>query len=95
MKEPKLLTENAWFEETTDSVVIMIDRISIAFLIEEFIDFCNEMDEIRWTQDRYIDAMVEETNMTKTHLKKILNRKVNAYFTAGEAVELGIADIIF
>jgi len=55
----------------------------------------NEMDEIRWTQDRYIDAMVEETNMTKAHLKKILNRKVNAYFTAEEAVELGIADIIF
>lgn len=55
----------------------------------------NEMDEIRWTQDRYIEAMVEETNMSKAHLKKILNRKVNAYFTAEEAVELGIADIIF
>ena len=55
----------------------------------------NEMDEIRWTQDKYIEAMVEETNMTKAHLKKILNRKVNAYFTAEEAVELGIADIIF
>ena len=55
----------------------------------------NEMDEIRWTQERYIEAMVDETNMTKTHLKKILNRKVNAYFTAEEAVELGIADIIF
>lgn len=55
----------------------------------------NEMDEIRWTQDRYIEAMVQETNMTKTHLKKILDRKVNAYFTAEEAVELGIADIIF
>jgi len=55
----------------------------------------NEMDEIRWTQDRYIDAMVGETNMTKTHLKKIINRKVNAYFTAEEAVELGIADTIF
>jgi ATP-dependent protease ClpP protease subunit len=55
----------------------------------------NEMDEIRWTQDRYIEAMVGETNMTKAHLKKILNRKVNAYFTAEQAVELGIADIIF
>ena len=55
----------------------------------------NEMDEIRWTQDRYIEAMVEETNMSKAHLKRILNRKVNAYFTAEEAVELGIADIIF
>ena len=55
----------------------------------------NEMDEIRWMQERYIEAMVEETNMTKAHLKKIINRKVNAYFTAEEAVELGIADIIF
>jgi ATP-dependent protease ClpP protease subunit len=55
----------------------------------------NEMDEIRWIQDRYIEAMVSETNMSKIHLKKILNRKVNAYFTAEEAVELGIADIIF
>jgi len=55
----------------------------------------NEMDEIRWVQDRYIEAMVSETNMSKTHLKKILNRKVNAYFTAEEAVELGIADTIF
>jgi len=55
----------------------------------------NEMDEIRWVQDRYIEAMVQETNMSKSHLKKILNRKVNAYFTAEEAVELGIADTIF
>ena len=55
----------------------------------------NEMEEIRWIQDRYIEAMVSETNMSKTHLKKILDRKVNAYFTAEEAVELGIADIIF
>ena len=55
----------------------------------------NEMDEIRWVQDRYIEAMVQETNMSKSHLKKILNRKVNAYFTAEEAVELVIADTIF
>ena len=53
------------------------------------------MDEIRWVQDRYIEAMVSETSMSKSHLKKILNRKVNAYFTAEEAVELGIADTIF
>ena len=37
----------------------------------------------------------ESNSICKTHLKKILNRKVNAYFTAEEAVELGIADIIF
>ena len=55
----------------------------------------NEMDEIRWIQEKYIEAMVEETNMTKAYLKKIINRKVNADFTAEEAVELGIADTIF
>jgi len=54
----------------------------------------NEMDEIRVVQEKYINAMVQETNMTKRHLKKILDRKVNAYFTAEEAVELGIADTI-
>jgi len=30
----------------------------------------NEMDEIRWVQDRYIEAMVQETNMSKSHLKR-------------------------
>ena len=52
----------------------------------------NEMDEIRYTQDRYIEALVQETDMTKRHLKKLIERKVNVYLTAEEAVEYGIAD---
>ena len=32
--------------------------------------------------------------MTKKQLKKMLERKVNVYLSADEAVELGIADII-
>jgi ATP-dependent protease ClpP protease subunit len=32
--------------------------------------------------------------MSKTQLKKMLDRKVNVYLSAEEAVELGIADII-
>ncbi len=55
----------------------------------------NEMDEIRIIQDKYVEAMVVETNMTKRYLKKILDRKLNAYFTAEEAVELGLADEVF
>ena len=54
----------------------------------------NEMDELRWVQQRYVEAMVEETNMTKKYLTKLLDRKVNAYLGAQEAVELGIADEI-
>ena len=52
----------------------------------------NEMDEIRWLQDRYITALVEETDMTKSFLKKLIGRKVNVYLTAEEAVEYGMAD---
>ncbi len=54
----------------------------------------NEMEEVRNTQEQYIKALVGETNMTTRQLKKMLERKVNIYLTAQEAVELGIADII-
>ena len=52
----------------------------------------NEMDEIRWIQEQHVKCLVEESNMTARHLKKLLARKVNVYLTAEEAVELGIAD---
>ena len=48
----------------------------------------NEMDEIRWIQDQHVKCLVEETNMSSRHLKKLLGRKVNVYLNAEEAVEL-------
>jgi len=54
----------------------------------------NEMDEIRNSQENYVAALVKETNLTKRTLKKLLERKVNVYLSAAEAVEYGIADII-
>jgi ATP-dependent Clp protease protease subunit len=54
----------------------------------------NEMEEMRWIQEQHIDALVQETDITKRHLKKLLDRKVNVYLDAKEAVEYGIADII-
>ncbi|MEC7124997.1 MAG: ATP-dependent Clp protease proteolytic subunit [Bacteroidota bacterium] len=54
----------------------------------------NEMDAIEQIQKMYSDALIEETNMTKKDLKKLLERKVNVYLSAEEAVELGIADVI-
>jgi ATP-dependent Clp protease protease subunit len=54
----------------------------------------NEMDEIRNSQESYMAALVKETNLTKRTLKKLLERKVNVYLSAAEAVEYGIADII-
>ena len=53
-----------------------------------------EMEEVRWAQEKYIDALVQTTDMTKAYLRKLLKRKVNVYLTAQEAVDLGIADEI-
>lgn len=54
----------------------------------------NEMEEIRFTQDAYLHALSAESNMTYTQLKKMIDKKVNVYLSAEEAVKMGIADII-
>lgn len=54
----------------------------------------NEMQEIRHTQDSYLRALADETNMTYTQLRKMIDKKVNVYLSAEEAVKMGIADII-
>ena len=54
----------------------------------------NEMEAIEQLQQMFIDCLVEETKMTKKQLREMLDRKVNVYLSAEEAVELGIADII-
>jgi len=54
----------------------------------------NEIEEAMWTQDKYIDALVESSDMTKRYIKKLIDRKVNVYLDAKEVVELGIADEI-
>ena len=40
------------------------------------------------------EALVEETNLTMKQVKKIVSKNLDAYFSAEEAVEMGIADII-
>jgi len=55
----------------------------------------NELEEVQWTQSQYIKALADETNMTQKYIKNLLNRKVNVYLTAQEAVEYGIADEVF
>jgi len=55
----------------------------------------NELEEVQWTQNQYIKALADETNMTEKYIKNLLNRKVNVYLTAEEAVEHGIADEVF
>lgn len=54
----------------------------------------NEMSETRWIQQQLIEAMVEETNLTEKQLKKMLNKNMDLYLSAEDAVKYGIADII-
>ena len=57
-------------------------------------DLENEMAEAKWTQERLVTCLTEETKMTKRYIKKLLAKRMNVYLTAEEAIELGIADEI-
>tara|TARA_B100001123_G_scaffold443753_1_gene590602 strand:- start:6256 stop:6876 length:621 start_codon:yes stop_codon:yes gene_type:complete len=57
-------------------------------------DLTNELEAISDLQKMYTKCLVAETNMTKSDIKEMLNRNVNVYLSAEEAVKLGIADII-
>ena len=59
-----------------------------------FHSLINEMEEIKFTQTAYLKALADETNMSFNELKRMIDKKVNVYLSAEEAVKLGIADII-
>ena len=52
----------------------------------------NELEEIKWTQQRYIEALIAETKMSQSTINKLLQKHVNIYLSAEEAVKYGIAD---
>lgn len=57
-------------------------------------DLKNEMKEIQAIQDLYIEALSNETKLTKKKLKEMFSENVNVYLSAEQAVKYGIADII-
>ena len=57
-------------------------------------DLENEVQEVKFTQKLWTKALLKETNMTEAYLKRLMKKKVNVYFDAEKAIELGIADII-
>ena len=72
---------------------VMIHAVS-ACNIGSVHNLVNELDEIQNLQEAYIDAIVDNSNFTKRSLKKLMDRKVNVYLSAEEAIEYGIADIL-
>jgi len=50
--------------------------------------------EAETLEQMMFEALVEESNLTMKRIKKIVSKNLDAYFSAEEAVEMGIADII-
>ena len=72
---------------------VMIHSVN-AGSVGELHNIENEVKAIKQMQDLYINAMCNETQMTKRQIQKLIDRKINVYLTAEEAIEYGIADEI-
>lgn len=54
----------------------------------------NELEEIKWVQERYIQTLAGYTNLTPGKIKKLLKAQRDVYISAEEAIKMGIADEI-
>jgi ATP-dependent Clp protease protease subunit len=54
----------------------------------------NELEEIRWIQERYIECLSSYTKLTPSKIKKILKSQKDVYISSEEAIKMGIADEI-
>lgn len=53
-----------------------------------------DMKEVKWVQRQFIVNLAAHTNMNEKKLASIMRRKYDSFFSAQEAVSMGIADII-
>ena len=54
----------------------------------------NELEEIKWIQERYIECLSNYTKLTPSKIKKLLKTQKDVYISAEEAIKMGIADEI-
>ena len=54
----------------------------------------NELEEIKWVQERYIQCLASYTKLTPSKIKKMLKTQKDVYISAEEAIKMGIADEI-
>jgi len=54
----------------------------------------NELEEIKWVQERYIETLANYTKLTPSKIKKLLKTQKDVYISAEEAIKMGIADQI-
>jgi len=70
-----LLSESAIFDKLTETVVIQLDRMSIALSIDEFIDFCTQIEEARNLFFKMEDYVIGTYNSPEGDKKITLLRK--------------------
>jgi hypothetical protein len=71
MNEPLELSPNVWLDESSNTIVIGMDRISVAFEAAEFWDFCNNIEIAKINIECHPDFTVgtyEENGVEKTQL---------------------------
>jgi ATP-dependent Clp protease protease subunit len=54
----------------------------------------NEIAEVKWIQERYIENLVNESFLSEKKVKTMLKKHVDVYLSADDAVKYGIADIV-
>ena len=72
---------------------VMLHNVS-AGTIGALTQMQNEMKEVEKIQKQYIEILAAETLMTEKQIKRLINKNVNVYLSAEEALEMGIVDEI-
>ena len=54
----------------------------------------NEIEEIKWLQERYINCLECNSKLSRKKIQKMLSKQVDVYISAEEAIEYGIVDKI-
>tara|TARA_Y100000310_G_scaffold170534_1_gene170694 strand:- start:72 stop:317 length:246 start_codon:yes stop_codon:yes gene_type:complete len=71
MNEPRELSENVWLDESTNTIVLGVDRLSVAFDAQEFWDFClniADAKEMIECHPNFVIGTYEEDGIERTQL---------------------------
>jgi len=71
MNEPLELSPNVWLDESTNTVIVGMDRMSVAFDPDDFWDFCCSIEEAKiniGSHPEFVIGEYEEDGILKTQL---------------------------
>ncbi len=54
----------------------------------------NELEEVKWVQERYVELLAGYTKLTPSKIKKLFKSQKDVYISAEQAIKMGIADEI-